>query len=150
MKLRKIISGGQTGADQAGLRAARQLGLETGGWAPKGWRTEDGPAPWLADFGLAEHSSPLYPPRTHANAADADCTIWFGSITSPGYQCTVAGCAKVNKPCFVMSDDLESAQTQLRSYADRFGIINVAGNRASKNPNLAQFVMETFEVLCLD
>ena len=48
----KIISGGQTGVDQAALRAAKACGIPTGGWAPKGWRTEDGPAPWLADLGL--------------------------------------------------------------------------------------------------
>ena len=45
MFLTKIISGGQTGADYGALLAAHALGLETGGWAPKGWRTEDGPKP---------------------------------------------------------------------------------------------------------
>lgn len=54
MTLTKIISGGQTGVDQAALRAARDLGITTSGTAPLGWITEDGPAPWLADFGLIE------------------------------------------------------------------------------------------------
>jgi Circularly permutated YpsA SLOG family len=63
----KIVSGGQTGADQAGLRAARAAGIETGGWAPKGWDTEDGPAPWLEDFGLIECPVTGYPARTEAN-----------------------------------------------------------------------------------
>ena len=35
MKLRKIISGGQTGVDRAGLEAGKKLNLETGGTAPK-------------------------------------------------------------------------------------------------------------------
>jgi Circularly permutated YpsA SLOG family len=48
-----VISGGQTGADQAGLRAARASGIRCGGMAPKGWLTEAGPAPWLADYGLS-------------------------------------------------------------------------------------------------
>ena len=30
-----IISGGQTGADQAALDAAIELGIEHGGWIPK-------------------------------------------------------------------------------------------------------------------
>jgi hypothetical protein len=34
--LTRLISGGQTGADQGGLRAARAAGIETGGWAPLG------------------------------------------------------------------------------------------------------------------
>jgi Circularly permutated YpsA SLOG family len=43
----KIISGGQTGADQAGWRAAKACGLETGGWMPKGWKTELGCSPFF-------------------------------------------------------------------------------------------------------
>lgn len=42
-----IISGGQTGADQAGWRAARRCGLATGGRMPREFETEDGPR--LAD-----------------------------------------------------------------------------------------------------
>jgi hypothetical protein len=49
-----VITGGHTGADQAGLRAARACGIPTGGWVPRGWLTEAGPAPWLADWGLIE------------------------------------------------------------------------------------------------
>jgi RNA polymerase sigma factor (sigma-70 family) len=37
--VRKVISGGQTGADQAGLFAAEAFGIETGGWMPKGFLT---------------------------------------------------------------------------------------------------------------
>jgi len=47
MGLACVVSGGQTGVDQAALRAARASGIATGGWAPKGWATEAGPAPWL-------------------------------------------------------------------------------------------------------
>ena len=36
----EIISGAQTGADQAGWRAARAFDLDTGGWMPKGFITE--------------------------------------------------------------------------------------------------------------
>ena len=41
----KIISGGQTGADQAALDAAIELTIPYGGWLPKGRKTEDGPLP---------------------------------------------------------------------------------------------------------
>lgn len=41
----RIISGGQTGADQGALVAAKQLGIETGGWTPRGFLTEAGPCP---------------------------------------------------------------------------------------------------------
>ena len=39
-----IISGGQTGVDRAALDAARALGLDYGGFVPRGRRTEDGAA----------------------------------------------------------------------------------------------------------
>jgi predicted Rossmann-fold nucleotide-binding protein len=38
--LTRVISGGQTGVDQAALRAAKTRGIATGGFAPKGWLTE--------------------------------------------------------------------------------------------------------------
>ena len=41
--LKKIISGGQTGADQAGLDVAIKFNIPHGGWIPKGRLTEEGP-----------------------------------------------------------------------------------------------------------
>jgi len=40
---RKIMSGGQTGADRAALGFALDHGIRHGGWCPKGRRAEDGP-----------------------------------------------------------------------------------------------------------
>jgi hydroxymethylpyrimidine pyrophosphatase-like HAD family hydrolase len=39
-----IISGGQTGADIAGLKVAKQLNFKTGGFAAKNFMTENGTA----------------------------------------------------------------------------------------------------------
>ena len=75
--MERVISGGQTGADQAGLAAAKACGIPTGGWMPKGFLTTAGPAPELAaEFGLKEHSGE-YAERTGANVRDADATIRF-------------------------------------------------------------------------
>ena len=43
--IKKIVSGGQTGADRAGLDAAIECGVEYGGWLPKGRTAEDGILP---------------------------------------------------------------------------------------------------------
>jgi hypothetical protein len=40
--LRKIVYGGQTGADRAGLDFAIEVGLAHGGYVPKGRKAEDG------------------------------------------------------------------------------------------------------------
>ncbi len=68
MHLKKIISSCQTGADQGGLAAAKELNLKTGGWMPNTFRTEAGPRPDLAKlYNLNEHSSYSYIPRTKLN-----------------------------------------------------------------------------------
>jgi hypothetical protein len=35
--LSKVVSGGQTGADQGALHAPRAADIATGGWAPREW-----------------------------------------------------------------------------------------------------------------
>jgi hypothetical protein len=79
--MRKVISGGQTGVDQAALRAAMACGLEIGGWCPPGRVCEDGMIP--ADFPLKETEldrSPDAPDvprsqRTEWNVRDSDATL---------------------------------------------------------------------------
>ena len=74
--LEKVISGAQTGADRAGLLAAEQLGIATGGFMPKGFLASDGKQPlFAARFGVEEHRSPLYPPRTRDNIRAACATL---------------------------------------------------------------------------
>src|SRR3954468_15967071 len=103
-RLRRVVSGGQTGADQAGLRAAKAAGIETGGWAPLGWETEEGPAPWLAAFGLKACPKKGYPARTEENARDSDGTLWFGSTDSTGYRATIAACRKHGKSYLIVEE----------------------------------------------
>ena len=139
--LTKVVSGGQTGADQAGLRAARVAGVETGGWAPLGWETEDGPAPWLASFGLVECPKRGYPARTEANARDSDGTLWFGSTDSTGFRAAVAACRKHGKPYFIVEEGVTRPSDILAWLnAHQVETMNVAGNRESKNPGLGERV----------
>lgn len=142
MRLRKICSGGQTGADQEGLRQAKRRGLATGGWCPKGWKTEKGSEPWLAEFGLVEHPSFDYKPRTWANVRDSDVTVWFGNTDSPGYICTKNGCKHHNKPFYE-----NPTAEQMLVLAMAFECINVAGNRISKNPWVAGQVKLAFGLI---
>lgn len=45
MKITKIVSGGQTGADRGGWEAAIYCELPIGGWIPKSRKAEDGAIP---------------------------------------------------------------------------------------------------------
>ena len=143
MKLRKCISGGQTGADQTGVECAAALGLETGGTMPKGFRTNVGPMPeWAKKYGLTEHHDSSYVPRTRQNAKDGDVTVWFGETTSPGYYCTKKACKDWGKKMF----DNPNLET-LRMLSETYEVWNVAGNRAETNKNVVALVKIAFRTL---
>lgn len=152
----KIISGGQTGADIAGLRLGKLFGFETGGTAPKGFLTVDGLKPELAKFGLVEGMGG-YRDRTIVNVKAAHMTLVFSkNMKSPGTILTINSARKLQKPHFMMQDvrelgetlvdfwsskrtahaQLEQAQAYLHKHKIIFDteefVINVAGN-ATKN-----------------
>lgn len=136
--IEKIISGGQTGADQGGLEAARKLGLKTGGTAPLGWKTETGPQPeLLSGYGLRECTVPGYPARTRWNILSSDATVIFGIISEPGSKLTCDLCRKLKKPWAVNPNKLDLL-CLLAWHNVR--VLNVAGNRESKNPSIQERV----------
>ena len=71
--IKKIISGGQTGADRAALDVALKLGIPHGGWIPKGRKTEKGPLPEI--YRLKEMPTESYEARTEQNVLDSDGTL---------------------------------------------------------------------------
>lgn len=126
--LQRIISGGQTGIDQLGLEVARSLGIPTGGVAPKGYLTENGPNSLLRDhYGLTEHASASYPPRTKSNVQQSDGTVLFGKI-SGGTKLTVDACQKDGKP-YIMNPSADELRAWL--FEHQIKVLNVAGNRGS-------------------
>lgn len=149
--LEKVISGGQTGADMAGLRAARACGIATGGNAPKGWIDENGINLDLQRYGLVECSISGYPARTRKNAKDADVTIWFGNRETPGFFCTQSAVLAAKKRfCYV---DVIHTESSFATVLEHFNckILNVAGNRESKNPGIEQrttlFLIKMFQFM---
>ena len=141
----RVISGGQTGADQAGLAAARTLGIPTGGTVPRGFLTEDGPNRGLREFGLVEHAASTYPPRTLANIADSDLTVIVAAAPlDAGSALTRDLCTRYRKPwVHVRPESPEAAIGAIVgairgvvSALDRPIVVNVAGNRESKAPGI--------------
>lgn len=143
----KIISGGQTGADQAGLAAAKELGLETGGWLPKGCMTAEGSRPdLLLLYNMKEHPKSGYPPRTERNVLDSDATIMFGDYLSPGCTLTRKYCKLYNKPLLTISFPYDHWPNKeliviIKNWLTENNVytLNVAGNRESKNPGIFAF-----------
>ena len=143
--LAKIISGGQTGADQGGLRAARRCGLATGGWLPRGCLTLNGPDPGLAaEFGLRETTSAQYQSRTRANVREADGTLRFARhFGSRGERCTRKALRQYGKPYLDIDIDrplpVEDVRHWLRQHHIR--VLNVAGNSEQRAPGITAFVV---------
>jgi hypothetical protein len=139
--IKKIISGGQTGADLAGLVAAKRCGIETGGLAPKGFRTEKGNKPDLGSlYQLREHPSPSYVPRTFANAEVGDATLILSPVrSSSGTKQTITACRRAKKPFLVVNplvDNVDEAITFLQTHQPT--VLNVAGNRESVSKGLTK------------
>ncbi len=140
-----VRSGGQTGADIGGLRGARSAGVPTCGWAPRGWRTEAGPAPWLADFGVMEASSADYAVRTEMNVRESHGTLLVGDRGSAGSRLTLDLCRRLGRPylCVVWRPGMSATPrpdtvAAIRQWAGVLGIrwLNVAGNRESVAPGI--------------
>jgi len=136
----KIISGGQTGADRAALDAAIELGLQHGGWLPRGRKTEDGTLPEKYD--LMELESENYRHRTEKNVTESDGTliVAFGPLTG-GTALTESLAIKHDRSLLVL--DLEEIdQAQAKAAVEKWltqqkiSLLNVAGPRASGEPRI--------------
>ncbi|NCB43398.1 MAG: hypothetical protein EOM59_12375 [Clostridia bacterium] len=141
MLVKKVISGGQTGVDRAGLDAAIELGIEHGGYAPKGRKAEDGQIP--AKYNLEELTRGGYPTRTKKNIKSSDGTVIFcQGKPSTGTKLTVDYAKAMKKPCLVLDLDaviVPTAVERIREWIARenIQILNVAGPRLSSAPVVA-------------
>jgi hypothetical protein len=156
-----VITGGQTGADQAGWRAAKAVGIKTGGWMPKGFQTEDGRHPEFAEmYGAKEHSSVLYPTRTRANVFTSDALVWFGNCYSSGGRCTLQACHDANIDYYVVHRENYRGGDGTPSLGDWINewcfcpevkTLMVAGNRESSAPGIGawveRYLTEVFRIL---
>ena len=151
--IERVISGGQTGADQAAWRAAKRCGLITGGWMPHGFLTENGPRPEFAElYGAKEHASPDYPPRTRANIEWCDGVVLFGYHKSRGTRLALSICDEIDRPVyFVMNPRFSPKNLASWLHLKRVTRPNVAGNRESASPGIGEwverFLVETFTLM---
>ena len=136
--IRRIVSGGQTGADRAALDAARALGIETGGWVPRGRWAEDGSVPdRYPNMRETDSADPAI--RTELNVRDSDGTAVFAhGDVSGGTKWTIEAATKLRKPILhldLATHSMEAAASRLRAWAATEGIevLNVAGPRESED-----------------
>lgn len=154
--IRKVISGGQTGADQGALHGARLAGVATGGLAARGWATEDGSQEeLLRSYGLTECLFPGYPARTRSNILTSDGTlIVYGEPLTGGSKLTVTYCLESGKPHYTAEWyhrwHRETILSEIINFinVNEIRILNVAGNRESKNPGIFDATSRLVLQLC--
>ncbi len=155
----KIVSGGQTGADQAALDVAILFHIPYGGWVPKGGLAENFPcAPGLLNryqkMVEAETSDPSE--RTKLNVRDSDVTIILvqsiNQTKLPGTKLTLETANRLGRPYLIQVVDEPHAAVKLSQWlSDRnrekvIHTLNIAGPRNSEAPELygqAKALLET-------
>ena len=149
--IRKITSGGQTGADRAALDAAINVGLPHGGWIPKGRLTEKGPLP--EKYNLKEMPSSSYIKRTEQNVTDSDGTLILshGKLTG-SCLLTQEFAENQKKPCLhidLTKELIYGAAVHIVDWIQDHNIevLNVAGPRASNDPEIYEKVVMTVELV---
>jgi hypothetical protein len=148
-RLTKVISGGQTGVDQAALRAARDCGLEIGGWCPPGRESEAAVIP--LEYPLKEtpaDRSPNAPDvprsqRTEWNVRDSDGTLVIQAghaAADPGTGWTIECAAQLEKSLLVSQIDDPNAKQRIVEWVtlNSISTLNVAGPSESNAPGIGE------------
>lgn len=146
MKPGRIVSGAQTGVDQAALDVALELGIPCGGWVPRGRIDERGRIPDRYP-GLRETESADWSARTEANVRDSDGTMIIsrGPLTG-GSKYTREAARRLGRPWLHVdlersrSAELDAARDWIA--ANGIEVLNVAGPRASKDPGIYELAAD--------
>jgi hypothetical protein len=155
-RIRKLVSGGQTGVDRAALDFAIAHNIPYGGWVPKGGRAEDmkfapGLLHWYPE--LREHASRDWAPRTEQNVINSGATLIVldaNFAVGPGTKLTIRLAAQHHKPSLKLDVIDEHAYKKMFNFLTQFNTdiaLNVAGSRESSIPGIydrTKRLLETF------
>ena len=150
--VKRVISGGQTGVDQAALRAAQTCGLDCGGWCPPGRICESGIIPPI--FPLEETPEERSPEaldiprsqRTEWNVRDSDATLVLQTRLSDnqdlGTGWTIRCAARYGRPLLVCDPADPMAPAMITRWLREKSVhrLNVAGPSENSCPGIGDRV----------
>ena len=147
--IEKLVSGGQTGVDQAALAAAIRCGLPHGGWCPKGRIAENGIIP--SRYSLVETDDSGYSTRTKLNIRDSDGTLIVVPDSlkniSDGTILTMQEAKGKEKPYFIVQLSSAPSIDRITTWLaeNNIKVLNVAGPRESKSPGCYNLTLSFLE-----
>lgn len=149
MILTKVISGGQTGADQGGLAAAFMYSILTGGVAPNDFMTANGPMIQMLEGTYGLEARGTYKSRTWENVEQSNGTIRCCiDFNSTGEICTLNAIQAYRKPYIDVDLLKQPVCSKISTWIinNNIKILNIAGNReGAGNPSI--YIL-TFNYLC--
>jgi hypothetical protein len=153
VRIRRVVSGGQSGVDRAALDAAREAGFPTGGWCPRGRLAEDGPIP--DQYPLLETATGDIAVRTELNVLHSDATLILTVGTPQDGTVLTKVCAEHHrKPCLVVDLENPVPPRDVVAWIERNNIevLNFAGPRESHRPGFVyrtafEFLLSAFQAI---
>ena len=141
----KIVSGGQTGADRAGLDWAIANGVPHGSWCPKGRKSEDGSI--NARYNLTETPTSAYLRRTEWNVRDSDATLIFTVLEKldGGSKRTAAFADRLGKPWMHCFPRIHPNYVANFLAKHQVKVLNIAGKRESSAPGIGKVVADALD-----
>ena len=147
--IKKIVSGGQIGADQAALDVAIKLGVPHGGWIQKGRKTQRGTLP--EKYQLKEMPIAGFKERIVQNVIDSDGTVIIshGDLTGGAdYSQKMAEAHK--RPCLhidLNETPADMAGSKLNTWIieNEIEVLNVTGSRTSEDSKIYKETMYIVE-----
>jgi hypothetical protein len=153
-RIRRIVSGGQTGADRAALDWAIDHAVPHGGWCPKGRKAVDGVL--AARYQLTETESEGYRQRTRRNVHESDATLItnLGELDG-GTQLTRVFAEKAGKPCLIVALDAgitDEVVLTVSNWLERHRpeTLNVAGPREEKRAGIYALTYQLLDRLAVE
>ena len=154
--IEKIISGGQTGVDQAGLHIASENGLLLGGWCPQDGVDENGDDIRKIYPSLQATITANPDERTTLNIRDSDGTLivvprWpLPETIQDGTRLTHKEAIAQGKPYLIIGlNDAENAAVKILQWIKEHNIkiLNLAGPRESSSPGIDEHATALFRQL---
>jgi hypothetical protein len=148
--VKKIISGGQTGADLAALDFAIKYSIPHGGLISKGRKAEAKPIP--DKYQLQEIPTASFAERTEKNILETEGTLIFSRGTPTGGTAYTLQMAKKHKrPCWhadvhlaLSFDNASLIVSWIETH--KIEVLNIAGPRGSEDPDIYEDVFRILEM----